>query len=183
MDKRASFCVIPSSRLALLSTRKEQFPSPRKGEQHDWLPELSGTLQERCTSVSLHPEISKAEMCEMTKSREGGSGTTSISPAVGATMFPGPCSTSCLHHGRNQCPDGHFQLPADFSTEVCPPLVFTPMVINCPSFSLLPPHHTHSLGPLPVASPSLSGCASAGCQPVHVQAVSPITSLHCRVCI
>lgn len=65
-------CVSPSSRLALLSTRKEKVPSPTKGEQHDWLPQLSGTLQERPTSVSLHPEISNAEMYEMTRDREGG---------------------------------------------------------------------------------------------------------------
>ena len=109
-----------------------------------------------------------------------------ISPAVGATMSPGPCSTrspaACTME-ETSAQHGHFQLPTDFSTEVCPSLVFTLMVINCPSFSLLPPHHTHSLGPLPVASPSLCGCASAGYQPVHVHAVSPITSLHCRVCI
>lgn len=77
----------------------------------------------------------------------------------------------------------HFQLPADFSTEICPSLVFTSMVINSLSFSLLPPHHTYSLGPLAVASPSLCGCASPGCQPVHVHTVSPITSLQCCVCI
>ena len=77
----------------------------------------------------------------------------------------------------------HFQLPADFSTEICPSLVFTSMVINSLSFSLLPPHHTYSLGPLAVASPSLCGCASPGCQPVHVHTVSPTTSLQCCLCI
>lgn len=115
-------------------------------------------------------------------------GKEAAGPPVSVLQWERPCSqglalqAACTME-ETSAQHGHFQLPADFSTEVCPPLVFTPMVINCPSFSLLPPHHTHSLGPLPVASPSLSGCASAGCQPVHVQAVSPITSLHCRVCI
>lgn len=119
---------------------------------------------------------------EMTRNREGGRGDYQAQSCTGATIAPRSPAASTTEKTSAQY--SLFQLPADFSTEVCPSRVFTSMVINCLSFSSLPPHHTHSLGPFAGASPSLCGFTRAGCQPVHIHALSlpPVTSLHGCVC-
>ena len=105
---------------------------------------------------------------EMTRNREGGWGDYQVQSCGGSNHSSK--EPRCFHHRRNQCPVQSLSTPADFSTEVCPSVAFTSMVISCLSFSSIPPHHTHSLGPFPVASPSLCGCSRAGCQPLHVHA-------------